>query len=71
MNIKENIEKLEKIVNQLDTNEVDLEKSISLFEDAVKIVKDSYKFLNDANGKITILKEDLNGLTEKNFSIDE
>lgn len=71
MNIKENIEKLEEIVNKLDSNDIELEKSISLFEEAVKIVKESYTFLNEANGKITVLKEELNGLVEKDFSIEE
>ena len=64
---EENMEKLEKIVSQLENGEAPLDECISLFESGVKIADDCAKMLEVAKQKVKILTE--NG--EKDFELKE
>lgn len=52
------MEKLETIVNQMDSNELSLEESVKKYEDGVKLCNKLYKVLNEAEGKIKLLTEE-------------
>lgn len=49
---EQSMEKLEKIVAQLESGELGLEKSLKLFEEGTKLAADCNKALNDAEQKI-------------------
>jgi exodeoxyribonuclease VII small subunit len=49
------LERLEKIVQELEKGEVPLEKSLTLFEEGMQLSANCRKQLEDAEGKIEIL----------------
>ena len=65
MSIDEKMKKLQEIADKLEKNEVTFEESLKLFEEGNKIVKDLYLELNNAKGKITILKQELDKFKEE------
>ncbi|MBU3161440.1 exodeoxyribonuclease VII small subunit [Clostridium frigoris] len=52
------MERLEKIVEVMDGNEVTLEGTMVNYEEGIKICNDLYKILNDTEGKIKILTDE-------------
>lgn len=56
--------RLEEISRILEEDNVELEESISLFEEGVKLSKSCLKTLKEAELKITELKSDLGKLTQ-------
>ena len=51
------LEKLEEIVERLDTGELNLEESLSTFEEGMKLIKALTKKLEEAEKRVDILKE--------------
>jgi exodeoxyribonuclease VII small subunit len=49
------LERLEKIVQELEKGEVPLEKSLTLFEEGMQLSASCRKQLEDAEGKVEIL----------------
>ena len=70
-NFEDNMENLEKIVSELEKGDLNLDESISKFEEGIKISKDCNKILEEAEKKITILLEKDGELQEENFSTEE
>ncbi|MDY5041994.1 MAG: exodeoxyribonuclease VII small subunit [Eubacteriales bacterium] len=68
MNIDEKIKKLQEIADKLDKNEVTFEESLKLFEEGNQIAKELYTELNNAKGKVTILKQDLDKFREEGMN---
>ena len=66
-NFEDNMEKLEKIVTELEKGELNLDDSISKFEEGIKISKECNKILEEAEKKITILLEKDGNIEEENF----
>lgn len=62
-NFETNLEKLDEIITELESGELSLDDAIKQYETAMKLIKDSSKILNDAEGKL--LK-----VIEKNGDID-
>lgn len=60
---EENLESLDQIIDKLEKGELSLNESIEEYEKAMKLIKDSSKILNMAEGKL--LK-----VIEKNGDID-
>ena len=52
---EECLERLEKIVQELEKGEVPLEKSLTLFEEGMQLSATCRKQLEDAEGKVEIL----------------
>lgn len=67
LNFEENMDKLEKIVQELEKGDLNLDDSIKKFEEGMKISKECNKYLEDAEKKITVLIENKNEITEENF----
>jgi exodeoxyribonuclease VII small subunit len=62
------IEKLEKIVQELESSDLPLEKAIKKFEEGVQLSKFCSEKLDETEKKITILLKDQNGqVFEKPF----
>lgn len=68
---EEQIEKLEGIVAELEKGELNLDDSVSKFEEGIKISKECNKILEEAEKKITILVNRDGEMTEENFEAQE
>ncbi len=66
-----NMENLEKIVSELENGKLNLDESITKFEEGIKISKECNKILEDAEKKITILLEKDGNVEEENFEAQE
>ena len=71
INFEENMEKLEKIVNELEKGELNLDDSVKKFEEGIQLSKECNKILEEAEKKITILLEESGTTEEKEFKTDE
>ncbi|MHB1051097.1 MAG: exodeoxyribonuclease VII small subunit [Bacteroidota bacterium] len=58
---EQSLQRLEKIVSDLEQGNVPLERSIELFEEGIKLSKECLEFLNTAELKIKQLSKDING----------
>lgn len=70
-NFEKNMSDLENIVTELEKGDLNLDESISKFEEGIKISKQCNKILEDAEKKITILLEKDGEVKEKNFMSEE
>ncbi len=65
---EEQISELEKIINELENGNLNLDDSVVKFEEGMKISKECNQMLEDAEKKITILLNGKNGeLKEETF----
>ena len=71
INFEENMEKLEKIVTDLEKGELNLDDSVKKFEEGIKLSKECNKILEEAEKKITILLEENGETKEGDFHTDE
>ena len=62
---EEQMEQLEKIVQELEKGDLSLEDSVSKFEQGIKISKECNKTLEEAEKKITILVKNEDGSLEE------
>lgn len=67
MNFEENMENLEKIVQELEKGELNLDESIKKFEEGMQLSKKCNEILEEAEKKITILIKKEDKLEEENF----
>ena len=61
-NIEEKLKRLEVITNTLEDSETNLEDSLELFDEGVKLSKECFLILEKAELKVTTLKKDLSKL---------
>lgn len=55
---EEMITKLQEILKNLETDELDLEESMKSYEEGVKLVNKIYKVLDSYEAKISIIKDE-------------
>lgn len=67
VNFEETMKKLEEIANELEKNDLDLDTSVSKFEEGMKLSKQCSKMLEDAEKKISILLKTEDGIVEEDF----
>lgn len=70
MSFEENMSKLEKIVQELENGDLNLDDSISKFEEGIKLSKECNKMLEDAEKKITILLKNEDKIDEEDFQAE-
>ena len=68
---EEQMEELEKIVNELEDGKLNLDESVAKFEEVIKISKDCNIILEEAEKKVTILVKKEEGMQEENFESEE
>ena len=68
---EENMEELEKVVAELEKGDLNLDDSVSRFEQGIKISKECSKILEDAEKKITILVKKDDEMKEENFQTED
>ena len=67
INFEETIKKLEEIATELEKNDLDLDTSVTKFEEGMKLSKQCSKMLEEAEKKISILIKDGDNITEEEF----
>lgn len=70
MPFEEALEKLEKIVHNLEEGGFSLEESLGMFEEGISLSKLCYKKLNEAEQKIEKLVEKEGVITTESFGLD-
>ncbi len=71
MNYEQAIAELQKILTQLEDENVKLEQALSLFEKSINLSKICFDKLNETEGKITTLKKQLDEIIEVPFSSED
>ncbi len=64
---EKNLQKLESIVDQLETGEIGLEESVKLYEEGMRIKKICDKKLKDIEMQIKKIKIDDNKISKEDF----
>ena len=67
MNFEENMEQLEKIVQELVAGKLNLDESIKKFEEGMKLSKKCTEILDNAEKKITVLTKNGDKIKEENL----
>lgn len=67
MNFEENVEQLEKVVQELENGNLNLEDSIKKFEEGMAISKKCNEILEEVEKKITVLIKKDDGVEEEDF----
>mgnify|MGYP005806179439 FL=1 len=62
---EESISRLEQTVQALENGDIDLDESLKLFEEGIKLTKNCQKMLDDAEKKVSVLMSDENGKIKK------
>lgn len=70
MNFEETMKKLEEIVQELEKGSLNLDESVKMFEEGIKLSKQCNEILQNAEKKITILINNESELKEEEFSTD-
>lgn len=58
MGFSEDMEKLKAIIEEIESEDVAMERSLALFEEGVGLIRDCREYLSEAKRKITLLSED-------------
>lgn len=71
MNFEELLNNIEAITKQIESGTIGLDKSIELYDKAMKDCKQCYDLLKNAKGKIEILNEEFKELQLKEKEIEK
>lgn len=71
LNFEETMKRLEEIAKELENGDLDLDSSVSKFEEGMKLSKKCNSLLKDAEKRITILLNDNGNLKEEDFKPEE
>ena len=66
MSFTGDMDRLQEILDEFEERDPDMERSLELFEEGVKLIKDCREFLENAKRRVTILAGD--GETEELFT---
>ena len=69
-NFEESMKKLEEIVTELENGNLNLDDSVSKFEEGMKIAKTCSSILESAEKKVTILLEKEGEIEEEKFDVE-
>ncbi len=70
MNIEETLKQLDEIINKLEDENICTDEALKQFECGVNLIKTAKQNLNEVNAKVTVLKQELDGVVEKDFPTD-
>ena len=72
MKLEEAMARLDEVVKRLDAEGSDLEESLKLYEEGIRLVRICNERLTDAERKIKLLRVSAEGeITEENFTVAE
>ncbi len=67
VNFEEAMKKLEEIATELEKNDLDLDSSVSKFEEGMKLSKQCSQMLEEAEKRISVLIKTDDGIIEEDF----
>lgn len=67
ISFEDTMKQLEQIVTELEKNDLDLDTSVTKFEEGMKLSKQCSQMLDDAEKRISILVNSEDGIVEKDF----
>ena len=68
MNFEEKVKELENIIQQLESGEIGFNDATILFEKGSEICKTLSKEIDEAKGKVTIIRETLGSMIEEELN---
>ena len=68
MNYEEAVKELENILEALEQGEISLDEAIKLFEKSVELSKTCFEKIKTTEGKVEIIKKELEQITIKPFT---
>ena len=68
MEFEKMLKRIEEIVIKLEGGNCGLEEATNLFEEGKNLAVECFKKLDESKGKITMLVNELDGYTEKEFN---
>ena len=71
MTFEESLAKLESIKTELENPETSFDEAMKLYNESVGWTKTCLEILSECEGKITAVKEQIDGLIEKPLNIKE
>lgn len=71
MSIEQALEKLENIASKLEKEDLTLDESLALFDEGTRVAETCAKILSEGKGKLVLIKEKLDKITEENFNLDD
>ena len=71
MEFEKALEKLNSIKDKLDDPEITLDESIKLYGESVEYTKVCLEKLKETDGKISVIKSELDKLVEKPLDVEE
>lgn len=71
MKFEEALEKLTNIKEKLENPEITLDESIKLYKESVDYTKTCLDMLKETEGKIAVIKAEIDGLVEKPLDVNE
>lgn len=69
MSYEEALKELERILAELEKDEISLDDAIKLFEKSVELSKICFEKIKTTEGKVEIIKQELDKITVKPFTV--
>jgi len=67
MELEKKIKELQKITEEIESPNLSIDESLSLYEKGTAIAKECLTQINEIKGKINIIKQDLDSFQEESF----
>jgi len=64
MEFEKSLERLEEIKSMLERADISLDESVKLYEESVNLTKNCIEALKETDGKITVIKTELDKIIE-------
>lgn len=71
MSFEDSMKTLEDLVKQLESGELDLDKSLEIYERAVVLRDHCKKILDESDRKVQTIMETASGIVKKDFQVNE
>ena len=71
MSFEDSMKTLEDLVKQLESGELDLDKSLEVYERAVVLRDHCKKILDESDRKVQTILETASGIVKKDFQVNE
>ena len=71
MSFEDSMKTLEDLVKQLESGELDLDKSLEVYERAVVLRDHCKKILDESDRKVQTIMETASGIVKKDFQLNE
>ena len=67
MDFDKDFEKIKKISNELEDENITVDESMKKYIEACELIEKCVKELTEAKGKVTVLREKIENIIEENF----